>query len=169
MSSSCQWARLRGNKSFTRYILVNDFEQQRLHWTKKWVQLSILRAQQSRHVVWFHMWVASLACCTQITSINTSAAQLEPLYTTLHNNKVTESTGKDTIYDWGRVQYAQTYRNTLSNYTCHHSLSALELANTHTHTHTHTHKNTHSRHAIAVPEQLVRPGGGQMPRLWFGL
>lgn len=96
---------LRGEKSFTCYMLVDE-KPQRVHWTKKWVQLSILWAQLSRHR--FYMWAASLACCTQITSINTSTAQLEPLYTALCNCKVTYGRGRELDYDWGSVQYEQT-------------------------------------------------------------
>lgn len=81
--------------------------------TKNCLQLRILWAQLSRHIVRLYMWAARLACRTQITSINTSTSQLEALYTALCNHKVTEGTGAEVDWHWESVQYAQKVEHTL--------------------------------------------------------
>lgn len=57
-----------------------------------------------------------------------------------------------------------------NTYEYSHFCNIIQVLCTNTKTQASKQAQIHSRHAIAaVLEQLVRPGGRQMPRLWFGL
>lgn len=65
------------NKEWDGLNKVNESRDR--HTVEERFQLSRLQAQLSRQIICFYMWAAGFLCCAQITSINNSGAQTEPL------------------------------------------------------------------------------------------